>query len=245
MDARTRERLVHAKELFEHDDFSGAEPLLREIVEKHEGLADVHDMLGVIAHARGDFAIAEERFERALAINPGYTEAALNLAVTYNQPGRYDRAKALFDKGIVGKPHGAGLEGLDPFVRGKLANMHADVAKAYRDSGLVQEAIVELEKAIFLCPQFIDLRTTLGRLCRTNGDHLRAKAHFEAALAVRPSYVKAHVQLGLVLQDLGDAGGAQRAFEDVLRFAPDHPQAKLYLRALKEGLADPTRPSLG
>ena len=32
----------------------------------------------VIAHSRGNFLVAERHFERALEINPSYTEAALN-----------------------------------------------------------------------------------------------------------------------------------------------------------------------
>src|SRR5579863_3390194 len=138
--------------------------MLREVLAETDRYADVHDMLGVVAHSRGNFIAAERHFERALAINPTYTEAALNLAVTYNDRGKYEAAREVYAR-IKGRPSGA-VTGLDPFARGKLANMHADLAQAYADAGLPREAIGEYEKAVALCPEFADLRTKLGTLLR-------------------------------------------------------------------------------
>jgi tetratricopeptide (TPR) repeat protein len=100
-------------------------------------------MLGVIYHAQGRFSDAEEAFEHALKINPRYTEAALNLSVTYNDRGKYDRAREVYTKAVaasVGQPNA-----LDRFARGKLANMHADVGAAYAGSH-VDEAVREYGK---------------------------------------------------------------------------------------------------
>ncbi len=57
-----------------------------------------YDMLGVIAHSRGDFAHAEQHFEKAVGLNPNYTEAQLNLMVTYNDLGKYDSAREIYAK---------------------------------------------------------------------------------------------------------------------------------------------------
>src|ERR1700743_3445626 len=160
MDERTKQTLVLGREHYATREFETADPLLRDGRQVEDRFADVHDMLGVIAHSRGNFIAAEKHFERALEINPSYTEAALNLAVTYNDRGKYEKAREVYAKIKVG-PQGT-AQGLDPFARGKIANMHADVGQAYRDAGLVREAIAEYEKAILLCPHFADLQTTLG-----------------------------------------------------------------------------------
>ena len=96
MDEHTKQLLLLGREHYQKREFDKAEQMLRQVLETDDRLADVHDMLGVICHARGNFAQAEFHFERALAINPSYTEAALNLAVTYNDRGKYEAARHFF-----------------------------------------------------------------------------------------------------------------------------------------------------
>ncbi len=228
MDERVKQMLLVGREHYGKREFDKAEQLLAQVLEHDDRFADVHDMLGVIAHARGSFLQAEQHFERALEINPSYTEAALNLAVTYNDRGKYEAARAVYAR-IKGKPTGQ-IAGLDPFARGKLANMHADLAQAYADSGLPREAIDELEKAVLLCPNFADLQTKLGTLLRESNEPARARIHYEAAISARPSFVPARVQLGVTLLALGDASHAEEQWNKVLEIEPENTQAKMYLR---------------
>jgi len=231
MDERIKQALLVGREHYAKREFEKAEQLLRQVLVADDRFADVHDMLSVIAHARGNFLQAEHHFERALQLNPSYTEAALNLAVTYNDRGKYEAAREIY-KRIRGKPTGS-LQTLDPFARGKLANMHADIAQAYQDCGLPREAANELEKAVSLCPHFADLRTRLGSLLRELGDLPRAKEHYEAAIASRPGYIAARVQLGVTLLSLGDIAAAEETWKKVLEGEPDNPQVKMYLRMLE------------
>jgi tetratricopeptide (TPR) repeat protein len=230
MDERMKQLLVLGREHYGKREFEKAEELLRQVLEAEDRFADVHDMLGVIAHARGNFIQAERHFERALEINPSYTEAALNLAVTYNDRGKYDAAKQVYAR-IKGNPSGS-VQTLDPFARGKLANMHADLGQASADVGLPHEAIEEFEKAVNLCPQFADLQTKLGGLLREVNNQARAREHYEAALASRPNYVPARLQLGVTLLALGDAKGAEDEWRKVIEIEPDNSRAKMYLRML-------------
>ncbi len=230
MDERIKQLLLLGREHYQKREYDKAEPFLRQVLQHDDRFADVHDMLGVMAHSRGNFMAAEHHFERALAINPGYTEAALNLAVTYNDRGKYEAARDVYTR-IRGKPSGA-KEGLDPFARGKLANMHADIAQAYADMGLPRDAADELEKAVQLCPQFADLRTRLGHLLRELRELPRAREQYEAALATRPGYVPARLALGVALLALGELDGAEEHWKKVLETEPDNAQAKMYLRTL-------------
>ena len=83
MDERLRNLMHLAREHYENHEYAEAEPILLQIVREHQGFADMFNMLGVIHHGHGRFTQAQEMFEHALKINPNYTEAALNLAVTY------------------------------------------------------------------------------------------------------------------------------------------------------------------
>jgi tetratricopeptide (TPR) repeat protein len=230
MDEHTKQGLLLGREHYQKREFDRAEPLLRQVLESNDRLADVHDMLGVICHARGNTTQAEYHFEHALAINPGYTEAALNLAVTYNDRGKYEAARRVYAR-IRTAAAGAHL-GLDPFARGKIANMHAEVAQAYADAGLVYEAITEYEKAVRLCPHFADLRTKLGTLLREVNDLPRARAEYEAAIAARPTFVPARVQLGVTLLALGETEAAAEQWNQVLELDPDNVRVKMYLRMM-------------
>jgi tetratricopeptide (TPR) repeat protein len=230
MDEHTKQWLLLGREHYQKREFDKAEPMLRQVLESSERLADVHDMLGVICHTRGNFAQAEHHFERALAINPNYTEAALNLAVTYNDRGKYEAARRVYARVRGSATNVQGAQGLDPFARGKIANMHAEVAQAYADVGLLRESIAEYEKAVRLCPQFADLRTKLGTLLREANDLVRAREQYEAAVRARPSYVPARVQLGVTLLSLGDADAAADEWRKVLEVEPDNVPARMYLR---------------
>lgn len=231
MNERVKQLLVLGREHYEKREFEKAEQMLRMVLEEEDRYADVHDMLGVIAHSRGNFLVAERHFERALELNPAYTEAALNLAVTYNDRGKYEKAREVYSRIKVG-PRGSS-QGLDPFARGKIANMHADVGQAYHDAGLVREAITEYEKATLLCPHFADLQTKLGTLLRELGDLAAARLRYEAALQSKPSYVPARLQLGVILLSLGDTAGAEEHWRHVIVLEPENTQAKMYLRMLE------------
>jgi tetratricopeptide (TPR) repeat protein len=171
---------------------------------------------------------AQAAFEEALAINPSYTEAALNLAVTYNDLGRYDEAKHVYRSALAQGERCAG--GVTPFVKGKIANLHAEVAQAYIDAGLISEAMHELRKAVLLCPHFADLRLKLANLYREGSDLEAAAYELDEALKVKPLFVPAQVALGVVRFSLGDVPGAVKCWRRALEIDPQNRSAQMYLR---------------
>jgi Tfp pilus assembly protein PilF len=148
--------------------------------------------------------------------------------VTYNDLGKYDQARTLYAS-MRNRTQGAERQ-LDPFAKGKIANMHAELSSAYHDVGMMPEAIIELEKAVQLCPTFVDLRTRLGVLYKDNGDLARAREHFETAKNINPKYLQARVQLGVLLLSGGSTAQAAEEFKAVLAEDPDNKSAQTYLR---------------
>ncbi len=229
MDDRLKQLLVLGREHYERREYDRAERLLRQVLEITDRYADVYNMLAVICHDRGDFAAAEQFFERAVTLNPNYTEALLNLAVTYNDLGKYDAARQVY-----ARIRDAGQEGgLDPFARGKIANMHANLAQAYADAGCRAEAIEQLKKAVDLCPTFADLQTRLGTLYRDDNNLILARRAYEAACAANPSYAPARVLLGVTLLSLGEIDAAIKEWNEALAIEPENRAAKMYLRMVE------------
>ncbi len=238
MDDHLKQLLLLGREHYQNREFDKAEYLLKQVVAQTDRFADVFDMLGVVAHSRGDFAQAERHFLKAVELNPNYTEAQLNLMVTYNDLGKYEAAREIYGR-IRQRGNSSGG---DPFARGKIANMHADVSRAYRDAGMVPEAIGELERAVALCPHFADLRTDLALLYRDAGRTERAREQLELAKAGNPAYSQARVLLGVMMLTGGELEPAAREFEAVLSQDADNKSAQMYLKIARAQIARSERP---
>jgi tetratricopeptide (TPR) repeat protein len=236
MDPQARNLLSKAREHYQRKEYEAARPLLEQaLAAGAEGFADIHNMLGVIYHDMGDLARAQERFEAALRINPNYTEAILNLSVTYNDVGRYGEARKLMEHlGRAQDVRQGSIDGLERFAKGKIANLHADVAQAYYDSGLLNEAIEELTKAIRLCGDFVDLRVRLGVMLTEAQRFDEARGQFEESVKVRPDYPQARIYLGVNHHKAGRRDDAIAQWRAVLAKDPANRSARMYLRLVGE-----------
>lgn len=232
MDDHDRQLLLLGREHFQHGEFDKAEYLLRQVVAKADHYADVHHMLGVVAHNAGDFERAEGHFEKAIHLNPNYTEALLSLMVTYNELGKYDAARRLYAQVRTRTQAGA----QSPFIKGKLANMHAELAQAYVDAGLPSQAVVELQKAVQLAPEFVDLRVKLGLLYRDMGELGLSREQLETARETNPHYIHGRLSLGTLLLGAGEHEAARHEFEMVLKLDREHKSANMYLRLMQSTL---------
>lgn len=240
MDDAVRNHLTKAREHYKRKEFDRARHHLDKVVEAGGAYADVYNMLGVIHHDAGDLPRAREHFETALRINPNYTEAILNLTVTYNEVGRYDDAKKLMEH--LGEAEAAGTSRLEPFAKGKIANLHADVSQAYYDVGLLEQAITEMRKAIDLCPDFADLRVRLGNLLTESNRRDEALAQYEQAVRIKPDYLQARIHLGIAYHKKGRRNDAVACWRAVVEKDPSNRSARMYLRLVRESVPDLPEP---
>jgi tetratricopeptide (TPR) repeat protein len=235
MDKETLRRLERGREHYENREYDRAEAYLLKVVEAETGFADVMNMLGVIYHDRGQVGMAQEYFEKALRINPRYTEAALNLAVTYNEQGKYDEAKRIHEHATSLAPQEE--RDIEPFARGKLANMHADLGRAYAELQLYDRAVMQYREALGLAPEFVDIRTRLGQLLKDAGRLDEALAELRLVAETRPGYVPGRISLGAAYLAKGDKQAAKQEWEAVLELDAENRTAGMYLRMVEQLLA--------
>lgn len=223
-----QELLEHGKQCFENKEYPKAERYLRQVVKTNRYFADIHNMLGVIYHSEGKFEAAIVSFKEALKINPHYTEAKLNLTVLYNDLGLYQEAKALY--GTLQKKQKGKSDNIEPVLRGKLSNMHADIGDVYRSIGLYKHAADEYAKALDFNPHYVDIRTKLGISLRENGDVTASVKELKQAIKDKPGYLSAGIQLGITYYSANKIKEAQKEWNTVLRKDPKNESAKLYLK---------------
>lgn len=228
MDPQIKNHLVTGRELYQSGEYDRAKEHLEAVRDAHGDFADVHNMLGFIHYDQGRPQEACEAFERALAINPAYTEAALNLAVVYNELGRYEEGRQLYE-GVHNSRGAGGLDQLEPLARGKIANMHRDLADAYNALGLPEHGIKELQKALRVCPTFVDIRTKLATTLRDLGRFAEALDEFQAICDLSPDYVPARTHYGVTLWRVGRVADAREQWQEVMQREPGNRSCQVYL----------------
>jgi tetratricopeptide (TPR) repeat protein len=228
LDDTLKQALTLGRAYYTQKNYAQAERYLAQVVEQNPTFADVYNMLGVIYHDQGQYQRAQRAFETALLINPGYTDAALNLAIVYNDTGQYQAALDVYRQAM--SHAGAAPGQLDRFVKGKLANMYADIGDVWLSSGKYAEAVADYERALALCPGFVDIRARLAAAHRDAGQRERAIAEYEEAVRQNPSFVPARLSLGLVLQAAGRRDEAVSQWNAVLAISPGNRNAEMYLK---------------
>ena len=216
------------REAFEEGRYDEAQRSFLKLCDMGCRFADVFNMMGTIAFSKGDNEGARKYFEEALDINPRYTEACLNLAVTLNEVGDYPAAEVAFHKARRASLVEQGT--LDPYVKGRLANLHADIGEIYHGLGLHEEAVVEYRKALLLGPGFPDLRTRLGVLYRDMGETDQAIEEFIKVKREHAAYTTASIQLGISYYSRGQSELAVDEWNSILERDPGNPKALMYLK---------------
>jgi len=228
MDPKIKHHLSLGREYYGAGEHDRARSHLEAVLEAHDDFADVHNMLGVVRYEAGETLNACRSFERALELNPRYTEAALNLSVCYNELGRYEDARSVYD-GAKGAADSAGVEKLDGFARGKIANLHRDLGDAYVAVHLLEHAVTEYRKALAVCPTFPDIRLRLANTLRDQDLLPEAIDEYEGLVESSPGYVPARAHFGVTLWRAGRVAEARAQWEKALELDPDNRTCRVYL----------------
>jgi tetratricopeptide (TPR) repeat protein len=224
LDDKLKQAIALGREHYEKREYDKAEHyLLKVLAQGGNRFADVHNMMGVIHHDKGRLEEAREEFKRALEQNP-----------------KYDKAQQVY-RGALAKDT-RGPDDIDSFAKGKIANLHAELAQAYLDVNMPNEAVQEYRDAIRLCPHFADLRVRLANVYRQINDLVAARYELEEAMRVRPLYNPARVAMGVLLLVTGQRQKALEQWEEALRIEPENKAAQMYMRMAAHPSAVSDRP---
>jgi Flp pilus assembly protein TadD len=95
MPAKLEELYEQGMEAFHKNEYAIAEQAFLQILSTNPDFADVQNKMGIIYNQTNRLELAVRAFEKAVELNPRYTEASLNLAVTLSDRGSYEKPGSL------------------------------------------------------------------------------------------------------------------------------------------------------
>ena len=198
----------------------------RQALQRHAGLVDAQQGIGLAYAAQGNNAEAEQAWQAVLRLAPEHAEAHTHLGALYARTGRLAEASTMYRTVIRLQP---------------------DRAQGYHNLGTVlaaqghtTEAVAQLQEALQRDPRYLPAYNDLGTLYAESGLFEQAIAAFRSALEINPGSVPARYNLAMAYGSRGEVPAMQRELRETLRLDPRHREAHLNLGIsyLQEGQAE-------
>jgi tetratricopeptide (TPR) repeat protein len=221
--------LKKAKEAFNRNDLKTASLFLNEVIEVNPNSTEGFFYLANVFHLRGELGKAIKGFQRVLELDPHHTDAAISLSVIFNDIGKYEEAKAIFEKANnqVKNTQGQGLS--DPHLNKKFSLKHYEMAEMYASYSRADEALFEYNKAATLDPDNLEIRIKIAKAYTKKGFTSKAFEELKRLKNEHPGYMPARIALGLLFYGNGNIIEAQAEWQNVLSREPNHPEASMYI----------------
>jgi len=222
--------LKKAKEAFQKNDLKTASLFLNEIIEQNPNATEAFFYLANVFHVRGELGKAIKAFQRVLELDPHHTDAAISLSVIYNDIGKYEEAKAIFEKANnqVKNTQASGVT--DPHLNKKFSLKHYEIAEMYASYSRCDEALFEYNKAATLDPDNLEIRIKIAKTYTKKGFTSKAFDELKRLKNEHPGYMPARIAMGLLYYGNGNIIEAQAEWQNVLSREPNHPEAVMYVQ---------------
>ena len=231
--------LKKAKDSFQKQDLKTASLFLNEVIEQNPQSTEAFFYLANVFHIRGELGKAIKGFQRVLELDPHHTDAAISLSVIFNDIGRYEEAKAIFEKANSQVKNNQGQGLADPHLNRKFSLKHYELAEMYASYGRADEALFEYNKAVLLDPDNLEIRIKIAKAYTKKGFISKAFDELKRLKNEQPGYMPARIALGLLYYGNGNIIEAQAEWQNVINREPSHPEALMYIN-LSRGATETT-----
>lgn len=204
-----------------------AEVLCRRILAVSPGQADASHLLGLIAHAHGQPALALDLLRHACQ-----TDAAP--AVYFGNLAEICRQQGLLTEGEAAARHATQR---DP----GLVMAWNNLGIILQESGRHADSVECLERVAQLQPHSPEALNNLGNAYTGVNRLDEARQHYVRALALRGDYAEAHSNLAFVLRELGDYDAAANAGQRAIECNPRLANAYINLAEIEAARSRPAQ----
>ncbi|MCU6616131.1 tetratricopeptide repeat protein [Achromobacter mucicolens] len=204
-----------------------AEVLCRRILAASPGQADASHLLGLIAHAHGQPALALDLLRHACR-----TDAAP--AVYFGNLAEICRQQGLLAEGEAAARHATQREP-------GLVMAWNNLGIILQESGRHADSVECLERVAQLQPHSPEALNNLGNAYTGVNRMDEARQHYVRALALRGDYAEAHSNLAFVLRELGDYEAAANAGQRAIECNPRLANAYINLAEIEAARSQPAQ----
>ncbi|HOC52569.1 MAG TPA: tetratricopeptide repeat protein [Caldisericia bacterium] len=198
------------------------------------------------------FEESEDKYKKAIELNPKDAEAHNNLGVLYYNQNKFKEAEYEYKKAIELNPNHAGahnnLGGLyytqkkfkeAEYEFKKAIKLDPDFAVAHYNLGALyythkkfKEAEYTFKKVIELNPINANAHFALGNLYFNQNKFIEAEYEIKKAIELKHDYAEAHCNLGVLYSNQNKLIEAEYEYEKALKINPDYAEAHYNLGVL-------------
>jgi tetratricopeptide (TPR) repeat protein len=169
-------------------------------------VAAFHNNLGVIRESRKRMEDARRCFERAIEIEPVYSDALVNLAALLEESGHLEEAEARARQATQ--------------TSSNCPRAWLIPGNALRQRNLLEEALAACREAARQKPDYAEAYNNAGGVLTKLGRAQAAAVSFREAVRLRSDYAEAWRNLGAALRACGQPGEALGCYREALRLQP-------------------------
>lgn len=221
-DALVGKKIALAAQNLQAGRLDQAESACRAAIRLRPRAAVAYQLLGLIAHRRGNYAAAIDQLQQSIELDPTQAPWHFNLGVSCRAADKLAQAQQAYTAAIAIDPH--------------YAAAHHNLGSVLVDLGDLEAAFQSFRQTTRLDPNHANAHFQLGVLHRTRGDIGKSVRSYRKALALTPDDDEARLCLAVALSEFGEQNQAQDLLEPLCRERPGWAEAQTALASVLERL---------
>ena len=191
------------------------ESAIQEEIEDIEQMKDKtyldYFILGNTYDNQKEYIKAIQAYQKAIKLNPKYSDAYYNLGIMYVNEGQYDKAIEVYQKAIELNP--------------KNDMAYNNMGIAYESNNEHIKAIQSYQKAIKLNPKYSDAYYNLGIVYGKEDEYDKAIEVYQRAIELNPKNDKAYNNIGVIYKNKEEYDKAIEAHQKAIELNPKNDKA--------------------